>query len=341
RSKDCAAMPPVHSTSTSNKAILRPQPERMNVSSRGNENVIRCYSNQGRFALLILRNARCRARPFRVDCMIRVKGLFALFALAVATIHTASRAQAAPEEQGSKNPKQLVILDTDIGDDIDDAFALALVLRSPEVQLLGITTDFGDTELRARLVDRYLTAIGRSDIPVCAGKPTPHSNVFTQATYAEHEPARQHRDGVQFLLDQIKAHPGQITLIAIGPFVDAGEAIKRDPETFRKLKRVVVMGGSVYRGYDTADSNHTAPQPEWNIARDPEGAMALLAAGVPVYMMPLDSTQIHLDEADRERLFAYGSPLTDQLTLLYHQWVARKDYPGIAPTLFDPVAAAF
>jgi purine nucleosidase len=274
--------------------------------------------------------------------MIRVQGLFALFALAFATAAPiVSRAQAAPSGQGTAEPKQLVILDTDIGDDIDDAFALALVLRSPEVQVLGITTDFGDTELRARLVDRYLTAIGRSNIPVEAGKLTPHSNVFTQATYAEHEPARKHGDGVQFLLDQIKAHPGQITLIAIGPFVNVGEAIKRDPQTFRKVKRVVVMGGSVYRGYDAADSNHTAPQPEWNIARDPEGAMALLAVGVPVYMMPLDSTQIHLDEADRERLFAYGSPLTDQLTLLYHQWVANNDSHGIAPTLFDPVAAAF
>jgi purine nucleosidase len=286
--------------------------------------------------------------------MTRVQGLIALFALALAAVtpisgnaqasdkaQASANAQAAPAGQGSAEPKQLVILDTDIGDDIDDAFALALVLRSPEIQILGITTDFGDTELRARLVDRYLTAVGRTNIPVAAGKPTPHDNVFTQAIYAEHEPARKHRDGVKFLLDQVKAHPGQITLIAIGPFVNVGEAIKRDPQTFGKLKRVVVMGGSVYRGYDTADSNHTAPQPEWNIARDPEGAKALLAAGVPVYMMPLDSTQIHLEEADRERLFAYGSPLTDQLTLLYHQWVANTDSHSVAPTLFDPVAAAY
>jgi len=274
--------------------------------------------------------------------MTRVQGFIALFALAFATATPSfSRGQAVPPGQGTAGEKQLVILDTDIGDDIDDAFALALVLRSPEIELLGITTDFGDTEMRARLVDRYLTATGTSNIPVAAGKATPHSNVFTQAIYAEHEPARKHLDGVQFLLDQINAHPGQITLIAVGPFVDAGEAIKRDPQTFRKLKRVVVMGGSVYRGYDTAESTHTAPQPEWNIARDPEGAKALLAAGVPLYMMPLDSTQIHLDEPDRERLFAYGSPLTDQLTLLYHQWVANNDWHGVSPTLFDPVAAAY
>src|SRR5580692_8497541 len=103
----------------------------------------------------------------------------------------------------SEAPPQLAILDTDIGDDIDDAFALALALRSPELKLLGITTAFGDTELRARLVDRYLHAVGRDDIPVAAGVPTPHSNVFTQAVYARQGPDRHHADGVLFLLEQI------------------------------------------------------------------------------------------------------------------------------------------
>ncbi|HVX56092.1 MAG TPA: nucleoside hydrolase, partial [Candidatus Saccharimonadales bacterium] len=207
--------------------------------------------------------------------------------------------------------------------------------------LLGITTDFGNTEMRARLVDRYLGALGLTAVPVAAGKPTSHNNVFTQAVYALHGPARKHRDGVQFLLDQIKAHPGQITLIAIGPFVNVGEAIRRDPQTFRKLKRVVVMGGSVYRGYGGSASQPTPPQPEWNIARDPAGARALLASGVPLYMMPLDSTQIQLDETDRNRLFAHGSPLTDQLTLLYHQWAVYNEGHSVTPTLFDPVAAAY
>src|SRR5215472_3563272 len=209
------------------------------------------------------------------------------------------------------NP-QLAILDTDIGDDIDDAFALSLVLRSPEIKLLGITTAFGDTELRARLVDRYLAAVGRTDIPVMAGKATPSNNVFTQKAYAERGPDRKHGDGVQFLLDQIKAHPGEITLIAIGPLVNEGEAIRRDAGTFKKLKRVVMMGGSVYRGYGPVGA---APIPEWNIKCDPEGAKALFGAGVPIFMMPLDSTQVPLVLADRDKLFSFGSPVTDQLTL--------------------------
>ncbi len=245
-------------------------------------------------------------------------------------------------QEAAGGTPQLAILDTDIGDDIDDAFALALVLRSPEVKLLGITTAFADTELRARLTDRYLAAVHRTDIPVAAGRKTAHSNVFTQAAYADREPDHAHPEAVTFLLDQVKAHPGEITLIAIGPLVNVQDAIARDPETFKKLKRVVMMGGSVYKGYGTDPAGKPKPpEPEWNIARDPEGAQALLASGVPVFMMPLDSTQIPLTEAQREKLFAFGSPLTDQLTLLYHQWMAGTDSHSPTPTLFDPVAAAY
>src|SRR6195256_3496617 len=117
-----------------------------------------------------------------------------------------------------------VILDTDIGDDIDDAFAVALALRSPELQILGITTTFGDTETRAKLLDRSLREVGRPDLAVAAGVPsTPKSN-FTQRRYAESghsaKPSRPY--AVAFLLDDIRRNPGQITLIAIGPLMNVG-----------------------------------------------------------------------------------------------------------------------
>ncbi len=249
-----------------------------------------------------------------------------------------SSAQSAPAVGQPGSNSQLVILDTDIGDDLDDAFALALVLRSPELHLLGITTEYGDTEMRARLLDRYLTAVGRRDIAVAAGVATPNSNQLTQAAYARQSPEKRHPDGVEFLLSQIRCHPGQIALIAIGPLFNVQAAIQRDPATFRKLKRVVLMGGSIYRGYGDANA---PPNSEWNINRDPAGAQALLASGVPVFMMPLDSTQIHLEAKDREAIFSHGSPLTDQLTLLYHQWMAGSDGHPVTPTLFDPVAVAY
>jgi inosine-uridine nucleoside N-ribohydrolase len=262
-----------------------------------------------------------------------------LFPFAMAPRVCAQQSQVAPQPSVAPD---LVILDTDIGDDIDDAFALALALRSPELNLVGVLTAYGDTELRARLVDRYLAAVGRSDIPVAAGVPTPHDNVFTQAAYARQAREGKHPDGVQFLLEQIRAHPGQITLIAIGPLFNVQAAIERDPETFSKLKRVVMMGGSIYRGYDDGKSGaHQPPDAEWNIARDPAGLKALLASGVPIFMMPLDSTQIHLEATERELIFSHGSPLTDQLTLLYHQWMAGSEGHSPAPTLFDPVAAAY
>ena len=66
-----------------------------------------------------------------------------------------------------------------------------------------------------------------------------------------------------------------------------------------------------------------------------------MASGVPLFYMPLDSTQIHLQAPDRERIFSSGSPLTDQLTLLYHQWVAHTDNHAADPTLFDPVAVTY
>ena len=269
--------------------------------------------------------------------------------------------EAAAQAENQAKTAQLVILDTDIGDDIDDAFALGLVLKSPEIQLLGITTAYGDTELRAKLVDRYLAAVGRSDITVAEGLATKAENVFTQAAYARMKEAqclarltnradsnnacyvggRTHADAAGFLLDQIREHPGEITLIAIGPLNNIEEAIKRNPETFRKLKRVVMMGGSVYRGYDSANGEHKPPDAEWNISRDPAGLRALLASDVPVFMMPLDSTQIHLGAKAREEIFAHGSPLTDQLTLLYHQWNAGNDGHIATPTLFDPVAVTY
>jgi purine nucleosidase len=230
-----------------------------------------------------------------------------------------------------------VIIDTDIGDDIDDAFALALAVKSPELQILGVMTNFGDTETRAKIVDRFLGEAGRTEIPVLAGRPTPPKTSMTQQRYAEGKFTKNsHGDAVTFLMEQIQKYPGEITLVAIGPLMNVGAAIDRDAATFRKLKRVVLMGGSIRRGY--GDLGYTLPVPpsaEWNIVNDVPSAQKLFAVGVPLYVMPLDSNQLKLDEVKRAFLFAQGTAVTDALTVLYHMWGQET------PTLYDPMTIAF
>ncbi len=246
-----------------------------------------------------------------------------------ALAQTQSALPAAPEK---------VIIDTDIGDDVDDAFAVALALRSPELEILGITTTFGDTETRAKLLDRMLGELGRQNIPVAVGIPTHATNVFTQRRYAEggHFARPSHLKAVDFITEQIRRYPGQITLIAIGPLINVGALIDKDPDTFRKLRRIVLMGGSIYRGYgDFEYLPAKGPQPEWNILNDISSARKLFASGVPLYVMPLDSTQVQLDEVKRAIIFRSGTPLTDALTWLYHEWGAQT------PTLYDVMTVAY
>ncbi len=212
--------------------------------------------------------------PATIGRMNKAQFLIALAALALQFDGSAVISGQPP----SPSAPQLVILDTDIGDDIDDAFALALILRSPELHLLGVETAFGDTELRARLVDRYLAAVGRSDVPVLAGSSGPQTSHFSQAAYARQWPERKACEWAStFCLGKSAPIRDQITLIAIGPLSNVGAAIARDPATFKKLKRVVIMGGSVYRGYDAGNGDkNTPPSPEWNILCDPAGSHGAL-----------------------------------------------------------------
>ena len=228
-----------------------------------------------------------------------------------------------------------VIFDTDIGDDIDDAYALGLLLRSPEVQVVGVTTAFQDTHLRARLVTRFLNAAGRSDVPVYEGPKTAGKSHFTQGKWAEGSPDRRYPDAIEFVLETIRRNPGEITLVAVAPLTNVGVLIRRDPETFRKLKRIVLMGGSVAVGY----GGKKEPEVEWNIFNDVAAAKALFGAGVPLYVMPLDSTEIPLGPERQAQLFAKKTGMTKALEELTAEWSAATKHSS--PTLFDVVAAAY
>jgi purine nucleosidase len=265
---------------------------------------------------------------------VRLSILATLFTMVVAP---SAQAQTQNPARSAEMPEK-VIIDTDIGDDIDDAFAIALALKSPELEILGISTTFGDTEARAKIVDRLLGEAGRTDIPVLAGTPTHTTNVMNQRRYGEggHFARASHPSAADFILEQIRRYPGQITLIAIGPLMNVGVLIDKDPATFLKLKRVVIMGGSIECGYgELWFCPQRGPDAEWNIINDIPSAKKLFLSEVRLYVMPLDSTQLKLDEAKRAYLFKQGTPLTDSLTLLYHEWGQQT------PTLFDPVTVAF
>src|SRR6201984_1635514 len=134
--------------------------------------------------------------------------------------------------------KTKTILDTDIGDDIDDAFALALAMRSPEIEIVGITTAWGDTTLRARLVQRFLKENSAPEIPIAVGIETKSKANFSQARWAQDgDEFHKRTDAVDFLLEQARKAPGEITLVAIGPLTNVGAAIERDAAAFRKFKR--------------------------------------------------------------------------------------------------------
>jgi inosine-uridine nucleoside N-ribohydrolase len=158
---------------------------------------------------------------------------------------------------------------------------------------------------------------------------------FTQRKWAEGSPDRSYPDAIEFALNAIRKNPGEITLVAVAPLTNVGAMIRRDPETFRKLKRVVLMGGSIAMGY----GGKKEPEAEWNIINDIAGAKALFGSGVPVYVMPLDSTEIPLEPERQAKLFAKKTGMTKALEEMTAEWsVSAKQ---VSPTLFDVVAAAY
>src|SRR3954469_10875971 len=243
----------------------------------------------------------------------------------------------------ARSSPQPVIIDTDIGDDIDDAFALAVALRDPRLDVIGITTAWGDTRTRTLLVRRLLAAMGRQNVVVAQGPETPNTTPFTQKTWAMGAvDTTAAPDAIEFIRDQVRKRQGEITLIALAPLSNIEALQRRDPEAIHKLRQVVLMGGSIYAGYNLGGAIPVAqPHAEYNVVSAPQGLRILLESRVPVKMFPLDSTQIKFDEVRRDRLFAYGSPTSDALALLYHQWRLLNAWGQITPTLFDVVPVTF
>jgi purine nucleosidase len=258
-----------------------------------------------------------------MNCFARTLTLTAALVLALPPL--AATAQATTPEK--------VIFDTDIGDDVDDAYALALVCATPNFRILGVTTAFGQTKERAEVAAKLLKALGRTDIPVYAGR-RGEAKIQRQYDWAKGYTSRSIKtvDAVTFMKREIERSPGEITLLAVGPLTNVGDLLTKHPEVRSKIKRVVIMGGAIHVGYNEAGP----PVAEWNIKCDPAAARALFTSGVHVTMAGLESTtMLKLDKERQKRLFAYGTPGTDALAALTALWGNE------IPTLFDPMAVAW
>lgn len=188
-----------------------------------------------------------------------------------------------------------VILDTDVGTDVDDCLALSLILSSPELALEGVTCVYGDVTVRARMALKLLRLAGRSDVPVLAGATRPLLG-RRPVYWAGHEghgllgpedvalaPGPEH--AVDFLVRAVMENPGQIHLIAIGPLTNVALAFLREPRLPSALAHLTIMGGAI-RGPGRFD----LPYAEHNIRSDPEAAHVVLSAGAPTTLVPLDVT---------------------------------------------------
>ena len=234
--------------------------------------------------------------------------------------------------------KFLALLDTDIGDDIDDALALALALHSPEIELIGVTTVFGDTRLRARLAKHVLQVFGRNDIPVAAGISTPmlvrhRPSGVPQAAIlpSGSEQFISDPSGPELIIETALAHPGLLTLLCIGPLTNIATTLLKEPRLFMAIRNIVIMGGS---------SN--IPFPEWNVRSDARAAQVVLSAGIPITLLGWNiTTRCPMRTEDLERLRSKNTPQTRLLSDLIAIWQQHRPrwHPAL-PFLHDPLTIA-
>lgn len=227
-----------------------------------------------------------------------------------------------------------VLLDTDIGNYLDDAVALAMLLAHSDVDLKAVTTCGGDCEDRAWIACRLLTMAGRKDVPVAWGRdPQPKQEVQEMFQYRYHpavlfnrtsKPVEQ--DAVELLSKKLKEGERRGTvLFAIAPLTNVARLLKKHPDCKDKLKQIVVMGGQLKPDKEA----------EWNFRQDVTAAQAVLSSGVPLTIVPFEAAQnATLSEKQRRQLFGSQTLLTQQLQALHE--ISGDANPG----LFDAVAAA-
>ena len=256
-----------------------------------------------------------------------------------------SRAYAAGSIGNSAAGSVPVILDTDIGDDMDDTWALLMLLRMPQLDLKLAVGDFGNAIYRGRLLAKLLELTGHTDVPIGIGignedEPGRQSEWIGDYRIADYPGVVKH-DGVQALIDTIKESPEPVTLLCIGPVPNIAEALRREP-SIADNARFVGMQGSVFVGYDGA----AEPAAEWNVKVDPQSLQQVFAAPWDCTITPLDTCGVvRLQGENYRRLYESGDPWLDALMENYRLWLPLAPYidpntdtSKISSTLFDTVA---
>ena len=237
-----------------------------------------------------------------------------------------------------------VILDTDIGTDIDDTWALAMLLKSPELDVKLVVTDTGDTSYRARIVAKMLEIAGRTDVPVGVGIPlesTPCCQTGWVAGYdLDGYPGPIREDGVGGIVDTVMSAPTPVTLISIGPVPNIAAALRRQPAIGRRA-RFVGMHGSVRRGY----GGQPEIDAEYNVAHFPHACQEVFSAPWDVTITPLDTCGVVRLEGEAYRAVRdCQDPLVQAVIENYRTWAAsweggeRREAETRSSILYDTVA---
>jgi inosine-uridine nucleoside N-ribohydrolase len=241
-----------------------------------------------------------------------------------------------------------VILDTDIGTDIDDTWALAMLLGCPELDLRLVTTVSGDTTYRARIAAGILAAGGRDDVPVGIGVARPLTGAadgaYPQRAFADEvDLARHaggvHEDGVGALIETVLGSPEPVTVVAIGPATNLAAALEREPRIVENA-RLVGMHGSVHSAGPFGDE----PIGEYNVIQDVEACRAALTAPWHVTLTPLDSCAwVVLRDEQYRAVEAHDTPLVRALYRNYREWLTPTegdaDVAALIDGLFEPADA--
>jgi inosine-uridine nucleoside N-ribohydrolase len=228
--------------------------------------------------------------------------------------------------------RQKVIFDCDLGDDIDDAYALGYLLTLQDrYEILGITTCYGRTDDRAILANKFLAVTGETHIPVYVGKNTSNSSeranwYADQFYWAKGSPlTKKPQSATDFIRSQLKKYPGEVIIFSVGPVTNLAPLRAE----LQKAKAIYAMFGSFKIGYDGS----TKIDSEWNVTCDIPAAQSFVQSGANIIYAGLDVTaMVKLSAENRLKLLMRQSPLTSAMQGLYVLWGQQT------PTLFDPVA---